>query len=303
MDGARVRLALKERLADLAANGLTQAEAARVLQVSRQRVGQLAAELGLSFRRKLPAIPQERLEELVERRLTRAEAARELGVSPDHVSRLAARLGLSFAPALRSSRVPGTALGRVLQEARLGARFSYRRLASLSGLHEREIAQIEVGQIRHPRERTLRALAEGLQGHTSYDELVQAAGTRYPPVPPERLAELADRRLTLREAAKELGVSQERVRGIAAKLRLSFTPFRKEPKAPTTEFGRILQTARLAAGYSFTRLSVLSGLHRRHVIELERGRVRRPKEQTIRALADCLDGHASYADLVHAAKQ
>ncbi len=303
MDGARLRLALRERLADLAANGLTQAEAACVLQVSRQRVSQVAAELGLSFRRKLPAIPQERLKELAQRRLTRTEAARELGVSPERASALAAKLGLSFAPALRSPRAPGTALGRMLQEARLRARFSYRKLAALSGLHENYVAKIELGQIRHPREPTLRALAEGLQGQTSYDELVQAAGSRYLPIPQQRLEELAEQRLTLREAAKELGVSQERVRGIAAKLRLSFTPFRKEPKAPTTEFGRILQSARLAAGYSFSRLSVLSGLHRRHVIELERGRIRRPTEETIRALADCLDGHASYADLVRASKQ
>ncbi len=296
-------LALKERLADLAANGLTQAEAARILQVSPQRVSQVKAELGLSFRRRLPPVSQERLEELVERRFTRAEAARELGGSPDRVSQLAAKLGLSFAPALRSPRAPGTALGRILQEARLRARLSYRELAALSGLHKREIANIEVGQTRHPRESTLRALAGGLQGHTSYDELVEAAGRRYPEVPPERLKELVERRLTQKEVAKELGVSRWRVRELAAKIGLSFAQARRTPKAPTTEFGRVLQTARLASGYSFTRLSVLSGLHRRHVIELERGRVRRPQDRTIRALADCLDGHASYADLVNTSKK
>ena len=303
MYGTRLRLALKERLADLAANGLTQAEAARVVQVSRQRVSQVAAELGLSFRRKLPPVPQERLEELVEGRFTSAEAARELGGSPDRMSRLAAKVGLSFAPALRSPKAPGTTLGRILQEARLHARFSYRMLAASSGLHEREIAKIEVGRIRYPRESTLRALAGGLQGYTSYDQLVQAAGRRYPTVPPERLKELMERRLTQKEVAKELGVSRWRVRELAAKIGLSFAQARRIPKAPTTEFGRVLQTARLAAGYSFTRLSVLSGLHRRHIIELERGRVRHPKEHTIRALAECLDGHAPYADLIRASKK
>ena len=297
------RLALKERLADLAANGLTQAEAARVLQVSRQRVSQVAAELSLSFRPKLPPFPQERLDWLAERRLTRAEAARDLGVSPKRVSNLAAKLGLSFAPALMSPRAPGTALGRMLQEARLRARFSYRRLAALSGLHQDHIARIEVGKIRHPREPSLRALAGGLQGHTSYDELVRAAGSRYPPIPQQRLEELAKRGLTYVEAAKKLGVSRTRVTEIAAKFGLSFAPAWPRPKAPTTEFGRLLQTARLASGYSFSRLSVLSGLHRRHIIGLERGRVRRPRRQTIRALADCLDAHASYADLVHASKK
>ena len=303
VDGRGIGLTLKERLAELATNGLTQSEAARVLQVSPQRVSQVKAELGLSFRRKLPPVPQERLKELVDRRLTSAEAARELGGPPDRLNRLAAKLGLSFAPTLMSPRAPGTALGRILQEARLGARLSYRGLAELSGLHEREIANIEVGQVRHPREPTLRALAGGLQGYTSYDELVQAAGSRYPTVPPERLKELMERRLTQREAAKELGVSRWRVRELAAKLGLSFAQAQRKPKAPTTEFGKLLQTARLASGYSFTRLSVLSGLHRSHVIELERGRVRRPNERTIRALAGCLDGHASFADLLHASKK
>ena len=98
-------------------------------------------------------------------------------------------------------------------------------------------------------------------------------------------------------------MSRRRVSKLAAKLELSFAPAWPRPKAPTTEFGKLLQTARLASGYSFTRLSVLSGLHRRHVIDLERGRVRCPQERTIRALAGCLDGHASYADLVRASKK
>lgn len=303
MTSTIVRLTPRERLPELAGKGLTQSEAARELGVSRQRVSQLAAQLGLTFRLGYPPVAAERLEELAKKGLTQTEAARELGVSQKRVRSLAAKLGLSFAPAWSRPRAATTELGRILQAARLASGYTYARLGSLSGLHRYHIKAIERGWVRRPWEKTLRALADCLGGHTSYDELFRAAWPDYPPMLEERLEELARKGLTQTKAARELGVSQKRVGKLTAKLGLSFAPVWMRPKAPTTEFGRVLQAARLASGLSYSRLSVLSGLNRSHVMDLELGRVRHPSEKTFRALADCLDGHASYDELVRAADE
>ncbi len=125
-------------------------------------------------------------------------------------------------------------------------------------------------------------------------------GPSYPPIPKAQLARLAKRGLTQTDAARELGISMKRLRAHARRLGVSFAPVWSRPRKPTTKLGRVLQTARLASGYSYARLGVLSSLHRHHVMDIEQGRVQRPREKTLRALADCLDGHASYEELVHA---
>ena len=123
----------------------------------------------------------------------------------------------------------------------------------------------------------------------------------YPPVPKARLERLAKKGITQTDAARELGVSQKRVRALARKLGVSFAPVWSRPRKPTTKLGGVLQKARLASGYSYARLGVLSGLHRHHVMDIELGRVLRPTKRTLQALAKCLDGHASYDDLDRAA--
>ena len=284
----------------LAAKGLSQAEAARELGVSRQRVSQLAAQLRLTFGPRVPPIPEEHLRELAEKGLTQREAARQLGVSRQRVSMLGERLRFSFAPAWSRPKAAATELGRVLQAARLACGYSYPRFAALSGLHESHVKAIERGWVQRPTAKTLRALADCLAGHTSYEELVRAAQPPEQAALEQRLQELAKQGLTRTEAARQLGLSRARVSRLEAKLDLSFVPFRRHPKAPATEFGRILQAARLASGYSYSRVAALSGLHRRHVIDLEIGRIQHPKEKTLRALADCLDGSAQYEKLVRA---
>ncbi|MCH8064904.1 MAG: helix-turn-helix domain-containing protein [Chloroflexi bacterium] len=291
---------MSEKLRGLAAKGLTQSEAARKLGVSRQRVSQVAARLGLAFRRGAPPIPEERLKELARKGLTKTEAARELGVPLDHVRSQGEKLQLSFAPAWSRPKAPTTEFGRILQAARLASGYSYSRLAELSGLNTEHVRTIERGWIRQPRAKTIRALADCLGGHTTYDELIRAAWAGHPPVSEQRLKELAKKGITQTEAARELGVSQGHVRKLAIKLGVSFAPAWSRPKAPITEFGRILQAARLASGYSYSRLAVLSGLNRHHLTDLDLGRVRQPKEKTLRALADCLGGPALYEELARA---
>ena len=299
MARATVRPTRNEKLRGLAAKGLSKAEAARVLGVSRQRVSQLSAQLGLTFGPRYPPVPAERLKELAKSGLTKREVARRLGLSPERLRKIAADLGISFLPPLRRPKAAATALGRVVQAARLACGYSFPRLAALSGLHRGHVMAIERGLVRCPTEKTLRALANCLASHTSYDELLGVLPKDHA-VLEQRLEELAKKGLSRTEASRELGVSGERVRRIAAKLHLSFTPFRREPKAPSTEFGRMIQRARLASGYSYSRLAALSGLDRHRVIDLELGRVRHPREKTIRALADCLDGQALYDQLMRA---
>ena len=300
MASATVRPTMNEKLRVLAAKGLTQSEAARKLGVSRQRVSQIAARLGLAFRRGAPPIPEERLKELARKGLTKAEAARQLGVPLEHVRSQGERLQLSFAPAWSRPKAAATEFGRILQAARLASGYSCIRLGVLSGLHAGHVEAIERGRIRQPRAKTVRVLADCLDGHTTYDELIRAARPDHPPVSEQRLKELAKKDMTYTEAARELGLSQGYVRKLATKLGVSFAPAWSRPKAPTTKFGRILQAARLASGYSYARLAVVSGLNYHHVIDLDLGRVRRPKEKTLRALADCLDGPALYEELVRA---
>ncbi len=301
MASATVRPTMNENLRGLAAKGLTQSEAARKLGVSRQRVSQVAARLGLAFRRGAPPIPEERLKELARKGLTKTEVARQLGVPPERVRSQGERLQLSFAPAWsRPKAAAATEFGRILQAARLASGYSCVRLGALSGLHTGHVGAIERGRIRQPRAKTIRALADCLDGHTTYDELIRAAWADHPPVTEQRLKELAKKGMTQTEVARELGVSQGYVRKLASKLGVSLAPAWRRPKAPTTEFGRILQAARLASGYSYARLAVVSGLNRHHVIDLDLGRVRQPKEKTLRALADCLGGPPLYEELVRA---
>lgn len=302
MARATVHPTASEKVAGLAAKGLTQSEAARKLGVSRQRVSQLAAQLGLAFRRGAPPISEKRLKELAKKGLTKKETARRLGVSRERVSDLGARLHISFAPVWSRPKAAATELGRIIQTARLACGYSYARLGALSGLNRGHITAIERGWVRCPIEKTLRALANCLASHTSYEELLGAL-PQDQAVPEERLKELARKGLTRTEAARELGVSLDRVSKLAAKLDLSFAPFLRTPQAPATEFGRILQTARLASGYSYSRLAALSGLDRHHVIYLVLGRIRHPTVKTLRALADSLDGSALYEKLVRAANQ
>ena len=167
---------MNEKVRGLAAEGLTQAEAARELGVSRQRVSQLAAQLRLTFGPSYPPVPKARLERLAKRGLTQKDAARELGVSRKRVRAFARKLSVSFAPVWSRPRKPTTKLGEVLQKARLASGYSYARLGVLSSLHRHHVMDIELGRVRRPTMRTLRALANCLDGHTSVDELDRAAG-------------------------------------------------------------------------------------------------------------------------------
>ncbi len=172
---ANARTNTREKLAGLAARGLTQAQAARDLKVSRQRVSQLAAQMKLSFRPNTVPVPKDKLGKLSKRGLTQTEAARELGVSQKRVSKLAREFGLGFATMLNRPRPPTTDLGKVLQKARVAAGLSYRRLATMSGLHARHVDAIEIGRVKRPTERTLRALAKCLSPRLSYEQLARAA--------------------------------------------------------------------------------------------------------------------------------
>jgi transcriptional regulator with XRE-family HTH domain len=300
---AKVRATPKERLPDLARKGLTQAEAARELGVSRQRVGQLVAELGLNFRPCYPNVSKAQLEALAKKRLTQTEAARKLGVSQKRVSKLAAEFDLSFATVWSRPRPATTRFGKVFQAARLAAGCSYGRLGALTGLHREHIKAIERGLVRRPREKTLRALASCLEGHVTFDQLADAAWAGRPPITGERLEVLSEKGLTQKEAAKELGVSQKHVSKLASRYGVSFRKAWRKPKPAATKFGKVLQKARLAAGHSYSGLGAVAGLHRRHVIDLERGRVRHPREKTLRALAGCLGAHVSYKELARAAEE
>ena len=297
---ATVRPKMHEEVRCLAAKGLCQAEAARELGVSRQRVSQLAAQLGLTFGPSHPPVSEDRLAELVNKGLTQKQAARQLGASRMRVSKLAAKLGLSFPPKWSRPQTAGTELGRSLQSARLACGYSSQRLATLSGLHEGHVGAIERGRVRRPNSRTLRSLADCLSGHTSYEELVHAAQPPEEAALEQQLQELAEQGLTRTEAARQMGVSPQRVSRLAAKPDLSFALFHRQPKAPATELGRVLQAARQASGYSYSKVAALSGLDRSTVMDLELGRVLRPQEKTLRALADCLDGRALYKKLVRA---
>jgi transcriptional regulator with XRE-family HTH domain len=166
----------KMKLPGLAKKGLTQSNAARELGVSRQRVSQLAAQLNLTFRPSYPPVPKALLARLAKKGLTQTEAARELVVSQKRVRTLAAKVGVSFAPVWSRPRKPTTKLGRVLQTARLASGYSYARLGVLSSLHRHHVMDIELGRVLRPTKRTLQALANCLDGHTSYDELDRAAG-------------------------------------------------------------------------------------------------------------------------------
>ncbi len=114
------------------------------------------------------------LADLAKKGLTQTQAARKLGVSRQRVSQLKAALGLKFEPVWSRPRPARTPPGKLVQRARLSAGYSYAQLAALSGLYRRNIALIELGQVRRPTERTLRALAKSLKGHVTYDQLVQA---------------------------------------------------------------------------------------------------------------------------------
>ena len=168
----------RKNLADLAKKGYTQSQAARELGVSRQRISQLTAVMGLTFRPSYPPVPPSKLRAYAKKGMTQTEAAEQLGVSQKRVSTIAARLGIKFAPVWSRPRPARTPLGKLLQGARLDAGYSYARLAALSGLHRRHIAAIEVGQVRRPTEKTMRALAKSLKGRVTYDQLTSAAGSR-----------------------------------------------------------------------------------------------------------------------------
>ena len=284
----------------LAAKGLTQAEAARKLGVSRQRISQLAAQLVLAFGSSVPPMSEEHLRELAEKGLTQTEAARQLGVSQYRVSRLRERLRLSFAPFWSRPKATATEVGRVLQAARLACGYSYTKLATSSGLDHTTVSAIERGRVRRPTSKTLRALADCLAGHTSYEELVRAAKPPEEAALERQLRELAKQGLTKTEAGSQLGVSWHRVSWFAARLEVPFAPFRRQPRTPVTELGRVLRAARLASGYSYSKVAALSGLDRGTVMDLELGRVLRPTEKTLRALAHYLGGRARYKELVRA---
>ena len=166
----------KMKLPGLAKKGLTQSNAARELGVSRQRISQLAAQLNLTFRPSYPPVPKAQLARLAKRGLTQTEAARELGVSQKRVRALAAKAEVSFAPVWSRPRKPSTKLGKVLQTARLASGYSYARLGVLSSLHRHHVMDIELGRVRRPTQKTLRALAGCLDGHTSFAKLDAAAG-------------------------------------------------------------------------------------------------------------------------------
>jgi transcriptional regulator with XRE-family HTH domain len=250
----------------------------------------------------MPPISAVELKKLAKKGLTKSEAARQLGASAERVSRLGNELGLSFASAWSRPKPPVTKLGAIIQKARLASRFSYAKLAAASGLHEGHARAIEQGMVERPNERTLRALAAGLAGRTSYDELARAAVPESEVRFVGRLRKLAERGLTKSEAARRLATSRDRVSEMAARHGIAFVTYRRPPKAAATEFGRILQAARLAAGHSYSQMAALSGLHRRHVMDIEVGRVRQPTEQTIQALANSLGGKSLYTKMVRSVR-
>ena len=131
--------------------------------------------MGLTFRPSYPPVSASKLRALAKKGMTQTEAAEQLGVSQKRVSTIAARLDIKFAPVWSRPRPARTPLGKLLQGARLDAGYSYARLAALSGLHRRHIAAIEVGQVRRPTEKTMRALAKSLKGRVTYDQLTSAA--------------------------------------------------------------------------------------------------------------------------------
>ena len=118
------------------------------------------------------------------------------------MSTIAARLGITFAPVWSRPRAARTTLGKLLQSARLDAGYSYARLAALSGLHRRHIAAIEVGQVRRPTEKTMRALAKSLKGRVTYDQLVQAAAGSRGSAPARKAAPKAKTRAKAAPKAK-----------------------------------------------------------------------------------------------------
>ena len=164
-----------DKLPNLAKKGLTQAEAARELGVSRQRVSQLVAKLRLKFRTYAKPVNERSLRSLAKKGLTQTETAKRLGVSQQRVSKLSSELEISFSPLSTRPRTPVTRLGKALQKARLAKGFSYTKLATLSGLDRHHVTAIEVGRVRRPTERTLRALAKCLRPSTSYTALVEVA--------------------------------------------------------------------------------------------------------------------------------
>ncbi len=164
-----------DKLPALAKKGLTQAEAARKLGVSRQRVSQLVAKLRLKFRTYARPVKTARLAALAKRGLTQTETAKQLGVSQQRVSKLASEHGITFSPLSMRPRAPTTKLGKVMQGARLKHGYSYTKLAALSGLDRHHITAIEVGRVKRPTPRTLRSLAKCLRPHTSYADLAKAA--------------------------------------------------------------------------------------------------------------------------------
>lgn len=164
-----------DKLPGLAKKGLTQAEAARKLGVSRQRVSQLVAKLRLKFTTYAKPVKTGRLAALAKSGLTQTETAKRLGVSQQRVSKLASEHEISFSPLSMRPRTPTTKLGKVMQKARLAHGYSYTKLAERSGLDRHHITAIEVGRVRRPTPKTLRALAKCLRPHTGYAALVQAA--------------------------------------------------------------------------------------------------------------------------------
>jgi transcriptional regulator with XRE-family HTH domain len=164
-----------DKLPALAKKGLTQAEAARKLGVSRQRVSQLVAKLRLRFTTYAKPVKTASLAALAKRGLTQTETAKQLGVSQQRVSKLASEHGITFSPLSMRPRTPATQLGKVMQKARLAHGYSYTKLAERSGLDRHHVTAIEVGRVRRPTPKTLRSLAKCLRPHTSFAALVQAS--------------------------------------------------------------------------------------------------------------------------------
>lgn len=297
------RLRTSDKIRKLAQKGLTQSEASRKLGVSRQRVSQLAAKLGLAFRPGIDPIPRKDLEALAKSGRTMTEAAGQLGVSPDRVRKMGEKHNISFTPAWAKPKPAETELGKIIQKARLDSGYTYAKLGALTGLHKGHVKAIERGWVKRPNKKSLGALARCLSDHTSYEELARAALPKEQAKLQDRLEALTKRGLTRPEVAKKIGIPRTRVAAIGDKLGLTFAPFRRQPKAPSTEFGEVIQKARLASGYSYSRLAAVSGLHRRHVMVLEAGRIRHPKEKTLRTLAASLNGKASYKKLVEAVRE
>lgn len=76
-----------QRIAELAAKGLSQKDAAQTLGVSKQRVSQVAKKHGISFTKRPPPHVSQRIERLQAEcaGMTVAQAAQHLGVSPSMV--------------------------------------------------------------------------------------------------------------------------------------------------------------------------------------------------------------------------